>query len=88
MLSSFSETKSFPGPELKEDRCVQLKMVAGLLFWIGYLVIFFYSLVAMSYFWLFAVVLLAMYVCVDLIFGGWDSIVLWIHEHRKHRVIR
>ena len=80
LLSGFSETKSFPGPELKEGIHVQLKMVASVLFWIGVLGAVFYSLVAVSYFWLYAVLMTALLVCVDKLFGGWDGLVLQIHS--------
>ena len=81
LLSGFSETNSFPGPELKDGRRVQLKMAGSVLFWIGVLGAFFYGLVAVSYFWLYTMLMIAVFVCADQLFGGWDSIVLWIHEN-------
>ena len=33
------------------------------------------------YFWLYAVLMIAVIVCEDQLFRGWDSIVLWIHGY-------
>ena len=84
MLSEFYKNKSFPGPNLRDSKTIWYKMAATILFWFVLVVVILYGMVAVSYVWLYVIMVIAMHVIVDRLYGGWDSIILCAHDRKKN----
>ena len=84
MLCEFHRNKSFPGPKLKDNVTIWYKMAGYILFWLVLVMVFFYFILAVPYVWLYAITVIVVNVIADKMYGGWDNIVLCIHDRNKN----
>lgn len=76
-LKCFYQEKKFPGPRLQDSRlAVRGKMLLGMLLWGVVLFCYLASILTLPLVWVHAVVMTALHLCVDQLFGGWDSVAI------------